>query len=223
MLTFVSEGRVAGWCGILGAMKDDWHSTVPGSLVSMLEFVLKCTDVPAVWRGVLVWEAVTRKPLPAEVKRALYFGAFASASFSVWRKERLRAGTAEAALAAEKKNPTPARVFAGSPAGLLDRNIEPGMRAEKLLVPYLNRWIWVSGRFEGTADSLAGDAVFVSLILDDGRRRQLCFSAGHRDGLRRLREGQQVTAMCQIRHGYGAGVFPLENCEPMSEPYARLA
>ena len=34
-----------------------------------------------------------------------------------------------------------------------------------------------------------------------------------RERLQLLQPGQQLMTACQIRHGYGAGVFALENCE----------
>jgi hypothetical protein len=56
---------------------------------------------------------------------------------------------------------------------LLERYGQTGILAEKLLP--LGKWIQVSGRFEGAADSLIGDAMFASLILENGRRIQLRF------------------------------------------------
>jgi hypothetical protein len=99
-----------------------------------------------------------------------------------------------------------------NPEVLLERYGHTGTRSEKLLIPYLNRWIQVSGSFEGAADSLVRDATFISLILENGRRIQLRFP-GEGSPLRVLGEGQQITAVCQIQHGYGAGIFVLDNCE----------
>lgn len=204
-------------------MKDYLQYTVPLFLVSVVQFLLKYTDLFAVWGGIWAWEASTHKPLPMEIKWPLYFGAFVVSSFFVWRKEVSRTRAAEAALAAERKRTIPRRVFVENPESILERYGQRGARAERLLVPYLDRWIRVEGRFEGIADSLEGDSIFMSLILENGRRIQLRFSTDSRNRLQNLRAGQALVAVCQIHHGYGAGVFTLVNCEIVSTAAHRPA
>jgi hypothetical protein len=209
-------------------MKDYLHFSVPSFLIITFQFLLMYTDLLLVWCGVLLWEALTKTPLPVERKWPLYFGAFVVASFFNWRKEVLRARTAEATLATERKRRSPVRLFAEHSESLLERYAHRGVLAEKLLAPYLNKWIRVSGRFEGAADSLLGDAIFMSVIRENGQRIQLCFSTERRDRLRLLQEGEQIVAVCQIHHGYGAGVFTLENCEfasaqPFRPAFARVS
>jgi hypothetical protein len=191
----------------------DWRFTLPIFLVTVLQFFLNYTDLLVVWSGLVLWEAFTRKPLPIEIKWSLYSGAFVAASFWNWRKQLLRAIAAEAALAAEKKKSRPVRVFVEDADALLERYGRTGTLSEKLLTPYLDKWIQVSGSFEGATDSLAADATFISLILENGRRIQLRFPGDRGHALRLLREGGQVTAACQIQHGYGTGVYVLDNCE----------
>ena len=65
--------------------------------------------------------------------------------------------------------------------------------------------------FEGIADALTGDAVHLSMTVGRGRRVALQFPNNCRERLNTLRNGQKITALCQIRHGYGD--FTLENCE----------
>lgn len=189
----------------------------------MFQFLVKYTDLLVVWCAVLLWEALTKRPLPVETKWPLYFGAFVVVSFFNWRKEMLRARTAEVDLAAERKKGSPIRIFAVHPESLLERYAHRGVRAERLLAPYLDKWIRVSGRFEGTADSLLGDAIFMSLVLENDQRIQLSFSTERRERIRLLRAGEQVVAVCQILHGYGAGVFTLGNCELVSAEQTRPA
>jgi hypothetical protein len=86
-------------------MKDYLHLWVQLFLVSMFQFLVKYTDLLFVWCGVLLWEALTKRPLPVESKWPLYFGAFVVVSFFSWRKEMLRARTAEADLAAHPSSP----------------------------------------------------------------------------------------------------------------------
>jgi len=210
------------------SMKDYLHFSVPLFLVSVLRFLLMYGDLLVVWCGVLVWEALTKRPLPVEWRWTLYFGVFVIVSFSNWRKEWLRAHTAEATLTAERQKPSPIRIFAEHPEWLLERYARRGVFAEKLLAPHIDKWIRVSGRFEGTADSLLGDAIFMSVILENGQRIPLCFSTEHRNRLRLLQVGEQIVAVCQIRHGYGAGVFALENCglvstEPLRPAFVRVS
>ena len=206
----------------------DWRFTLPLFLVTVLQFLLNYTDLLVVWSGLALWEAFTRKPLPVEIKWSLYSGAFVAASFSNWRKQLLRARTAEAALTAEKRKSSPVRIFVEDAESLLDRYGHTGTPSEKLLTPNLEKWIQVSGSFEGAADSLAGDAKFISLILENGRRIQLRFPGDRGHALRLLREGREITVACQILHGYGTGVFVLDNCElirtePLRPALARVS
>ncbi len=191
----------------------DWRFTLPSFLVTVLQFFLNYTDLLVIWSGLVLWEAFTRRPLPSEIKWSLYSGALVAISFWNWRKQLLRARATEAALAAEKRKSRPVRIFVEDTEALLERHGHTGTLAEKLLTPCLDKWIQVSGSFEGATNSLAGDATFISLILENGRRIQLRFPGDRGRALRLLREGRQVTAACQIQHGYGTGVFVLDNCE----------
>jgi type II secretory pathway pseudopilin PulG len=180
---------------------------------SLLIFILGYTGVISVVAGIFTYEALTRTPLPAETKWSLYTAAILAISFSNWRREVRRADAAEAALAAEKQQARTHRVFVENPQALVERYSHTGTSAERLLIPYLDKWITVSGRFEGFAESLTGDAIHVSLTSERGRRIHLQFPIQSQDRLQPLRPGQQLTAVCQVKHGYGAGVFKLENSE----------
>jgi hypothetical protein len=182
-------------------------------VIAALQFLVGYTDLLVVWSGLLVWEAFAGKPLSLEIKWSCYVGAFVATSFWNWRQQLRRARAAEAALAAEKKKLTPARTFVQCPEVLLERYGQTGTLSERLLVPHLDKWIQISGSYEGAADSLVGDAAFTSLLLENGRRIQLRFPGDRSYPLRLLRVGQQITAVCQIQHGYGAGIFVLDNCE----------
>ena len=181
--------------------------------ITGLQFLFSYTDLLVVWSGLLLWEGFAGKPLSVEIKWSSYVAAFVATSFWNWRKQLLRARDAETALASEQRKSTAARKFVRNPEVLLDRYGQTGTPSEKLLVPYLDKWIQVSGSFEGAADSLVGDATFISLILANGRRIQLRFPGDRSCPLRPLREGQQITAVCEIQHGHGAGIFVLDNCE----------
>ena len=189
----------------------DWALNLLLFLVTIFQFLLTHAYLVIVWWGILLWEGFTRQKLPMEIKWSLYFGAFAAVSFWNWRKEFFRARDAEAALKAEKSKSSPARIFVENADALLERYGQSGALAEKLLP--LGEWLQISGSFEGAADSLVGDATFVSIILESGRRVQLRFPNNASDSLRLLQKGQQIMAACQVQHGHGLGVFVLDNCE----------
>jgi hypothetical protein len=203
-------------------MKDWWFGLLDFVAIA-LQYLVSYTDLLVVWSGLLLWEAFAGKPLSVAIKWSSYLGAFVAISFWNWRRQLLRARAAEAALATEKKELTPARTFTQNPEVLLERYGQTGILSERLLIPYLDKWIQVSGSFEGAADSLIGDATFMSLILENGRRIRLRFLGACSYPLRPLREGQQITAVCRIQHGYGAGIFVLDNSELLRTEPSRPA
>ena len=96
-----------------------------------------------------------------------------------------------------------------------------GYDAVRRLTPYLGKWITISGRFEGLAESLQRDAIHLSLLLNDGRRINLRFGVEHGERLRALREGQRITAIGRIPR-FGLEFTP-ENCELVRVEPVRLA
>jgi hypothetical protein len=183
------------------------------AILTRVEFLLGYIGFLAVGAIILIWDALARTPFPSEMKWGLLAYFFIGDSYSVWRREHDRADAAEATLAAELAKPKKERVFAEEPQALLEHYGHSGMLAQKLITPYLDKWITVSGRFEVAADSLLRDAILLSLTLESGRRIHLQFAVESRDRLEVLREGQQVTAVCQVQYGVGLGVYVLENCE----------
>jgi len=79
------------------------------------------------------------------------------------------------------------------------------------MTPYLGKWIRISGRFGGTAESLERNAIHTSLLLDDGWRMNLRFNADRAEDLRSLLMGQRVTAIGRVQFS-GYSLVP-ENCE----------
>jgi hypothetical protein len=184
------------------------------SLAVIIRFLLEhAGELGIAAASIVALVASAKVPLSAETEWRLCVSALAAVAFGSWYKQVRRADTAEAALEAERSKPKTERIFVEEPQALLDRIHHTGMLAEKLLIPQLDTWISVSGRFEGVAESLLGDAIHLSLILDTGRRIPIEFAVRSRNRLELLREGQRITAICQIRHGHGAGVFELRNSE----------
>lgn len=114
------------------------------------------------------------------------------------------------------------RVFVKDPAQVLDLAKIEGYEAIRRSTPYLDKWLTISGAFEGRAESLRRDSMYVSLILDDGRRVNLRFAGNKRAEIQCLQQGQRITANCQIRHYDFA--LRLENCELVdTEPFRRAS
>ena len=103
------------------------------------------------------------------------------------------------------------RVFVKDPAQVLDLAKIEGYEAIRRSTPYLDKWVTISGTFEGRAESLRRDSLYVSQILDDGRRVNLRFAGDKRAAIQCLQQGQRITANCQIQHYDFA--LRLENCE----------
>ena len=115
---------------------------------------------------------------------------------------------------AETISPKPAeRVFAPTEAVLEVARLN-GYELLGRMTPYLSKWITISGRFDGTAESLPRDAIHLSLLLDDDRRINMRFSTDRAEDLRTLRTGQRITLIGQIQFG-GQSLMP-ENCELIS-------
>jgi hypothetical protein len=103
------------------------------------------------------------------------------------------------------------RVFVEDPEVVLELAKLTGYEALRRFTPYLGKWMMISGRFDGATESLQGDAIHLSLILNDGRRINLRFAMDCREQLIRLREGQRITAIGEIE--YIAFTFSPQNCE----------
>jgi hypothetical protein len=176
----------------------------------LLLFILGYTGLLSVYAGVWVWQSLTKVPLSSQQKWMIFGAAFLLETFDNWRKQVRKT---EAAEARTKPEPPKQREFVADPQSLLERFGDTGMLADKLLIPDLDKWITVTGRFEGVAESLTHDALHLSLTLECGRRIHLRFALESGERLEALREGQQITAMCQVQRGHGLGVYTLDRCE----------
>lgn len=176
----------------------------------LARFVLGYTGLLSVYAGLFVLQGLTDVRLSSRAKWAILGAAFLIETFKNWREQLHKA---EAAADANTKQEPQQRVFVPHPQALLERFGDTGMLADKLLIPELDKWITVTGRFEGVAESLTHDALHLSLTLECGRRIHLRFALDNRERLEALREGQQITAMCKIKHGHGLGVCTLDRSE----------
>lgn len=121
------------------------------------------------------------------------------------------------AVPAEKEK----REFVEDPEAVLEITKRTGYDRIRQMAPYLGKWMTISGKYEGIAESLQRDAVHLSLLLNDGRRINLRFAVEHWDRLRAIQEGQRITATCQIPR-YGL-IFSPENCELIRVEPLRIA
>jgi hypothetical protein len=176
----------------------------------LLRFVLGYTGLLSVYCGVILWQAYTKTPLSSRDKWIIFGAAFLLTTFENWRKQLRKA---EAAEERTKPEPPQPRAFVADPQTLLNRYGDTGPLADKLLIPDLGKWITVTGRFEAVAESLTHDALHVTLTLECGRRIHLRFALDSRAALEALREGQQLTALCQVKEGHALGVYTLDRCE----------
>jgi hypothetical protein len=191
--------------------------------LKVLQFILGYSNLATVWAGIVVWEWIAKTKLSADTQWQLYAGGFIAISFSNWYKAMARA---EAAERKPEKQKTP-RVFAENPEALIEQLRDPKTLTDLQVVPYYDKWIAISGRVEFVA---CGPSFFAAgLILDRdrlrrGQRVNLRFDAGQESRLRDVRQGQYLTAVCQIRPSYSHSRAALENGEIVRvEPFPILA
>ena len=103
-------------------------------------------------------------------------------------------GSASSEARAEK------REFVADPNQVLEIAKLTGYESLRRFTPYLGKWMTISGTYEGTAKALGQDSMHVSILLTDSRRINLRFAANREPEIRRLQQGQRITANCQIQH-----------------------
>jgi hypothetical protein len=163
---------------------------------------------------VLIWMFGELKvPVSHWITGLLWGAAVVLVAFGAWREQFNRAEKAERALQDFRKQ-KPGRVFIEEPLErLLELRKEPsGLRLLNRLAPYIGKWVRLSGRAVAVAESLSADSFHLTVLLDNGDSVNLQFSNDAREQLRSLREGQRVTALCEIAT-YDLGRFEFRNCE----------
>src|SRR5215471_5589850 len=83
---------------------------------------------------------------------------------------------------------------------------------------FFGKWIRVSGMFDGAAESLDDETIHVSLLLGNGQRINLHFSAESHSEISCLSNGQTITAVSRIEPvpNYGGGWFAFTGSEILS-------
>jgi hypothetical protein len=173
-------------------------------ILSVLEFAWGYSELTVLWAGIVLWEALTKTKLPADTKWQLYAGGFIGMSFVNWRK-----ATARIEVAASKSEKPP-RIFAEEPEALIAHLSDPKLLTQMQVVSYIDKWITVAGTVEFVTDRCA---LPLTLRLDRGQRVHLRFAETEESRLREVRQGQRLTAVCQIRPSYNHARVALENCE----------
>jgi len=160
-----------------------------------------------------LWPLLTRTPLNYRTILTVAGLWVVARFFSAVREVE----ASSSAAAGEKEQ----REFVDDPDAVLEVSKLTGYDAIRRMNPYRGKWMTISGKYDGMAESLQKDAIHVSLVLSDGRRVNLRFGMEQGERLRGLREGQRITAMCRIPE-FGSGFTP-ENCELVRVERPRLA
>ncbi len=159
------------------------------------------------------WQFLTGTPL--SWRAALIVAGLCVLFYVNGRVQEMRSQPSDAPVEEEK------RVFVEDPEMVLGLARLTGYESVRRFGPYIGKWMTISGRFEGIAESLQRDAVHLSLLIDDGRRVNLRFALEQAERLRGLQEGQRITATGRIQHRYFT--FTLEECELVRAERLRLA
>jgi hypothetical protein len=173
-------------------------------ILRVLEFARGYSNLTVVWAGIVLWEAIAKTKLPSDTKWQLYAGGFIGISFVNWCKAAARVE------AAPSKSEKPPRVFAEEPEALIAHLSNPKLLTQMQVVSYIDKWITVVGTVEFVTDRCA---LPLTLRLDRGQRAHLRLADTEESLLRDMRQGQRLTAVCQIRPSYSHSRVTLENCE----------
>jgi len=167
------------------------------------------------------WRFFTKTPLTDRTAYTIAGFWVAVNLIAAFRKAYSDLQIAEARAERAGPNKQGKRVFVDDSEAILELAKLSGWDALQRFTPYLDKWMTISGTFEGIAESLSSDAIHLTLVLTDGRRVNLRFAPEHGEQLRKLTEGQQVTTICRIQQrGF---VFTPENCELIrAEPLKRV-
>jgi hypothetical protein len=199
----------------------NWHNTLicmNRAVRAFGRFLLKDWDLLVFLVVAAGWERVTG--VPFTVRTALSLVGCRFILSLLWGVSgRIYRDTIRDAVENERQKCM--RVFVEDPEVVLELAKHSGYDAVRRFTPYLGKWIMLSGKFDGIAESLLHDSIHLSLRLHDNRRINLRFSIAHREQLLRLKEGWQITVIGKIEHR--DFTFMPENCELIRvEPMRRV-
>src|ERR1051325_5470982 len=120
-----------------------------------LRFLLGYKNLVSVFAGIVSWEFITHTTLTSQTRTSLYAGAFIAITFHNWYQASHRP-------AASSLQTSVPRTFIQNPEFILHRLNDPNLIRDMNVVPYLEKWVLVTARFEALADSLLRDAIHVS-------------------------------------------------------------
>jgi hypothetical protein len=149
------------------------------------------------------WQLLTKKPL--DIRTAVTLAVLFGLLRLMWRLGE--ASPVKAAANVSERN------FVDSSEAVLALSNLSGFDYIKASTPYPGKWMTISGRYEGMAESLRKDSIHVSLLLRDSQRINLRFGLDAANQLRGLQMGRRITVNCQIPR-WGNALKP-ENCELM--------
>lgn len=177
-------------------------------MAKLSRFLLENSDALAVFVALGGWRFLTSTPLTVRTACTV-LGLYVVLGVVIRVRATYEWAFANGADKGAPKDET--RVFVENPNVVLELAKLTGFEAIKRLTPYLGKWMTISGRFEGIAESLQKDSIHLSLLLNDGQRINLRFAMDHAEALRAVQVGQRITVTGQIPTS-GSALIP-ENCE----------
>jgi len=135
-------------------------------------------------------------------------------SFNAWERQFRRAEEMTKVSGVNKEK----RAFVPNNDSVLALYGRNGYSVLAQVNQFFGKWIRVSGMFEGATESLSDETIHVSLLLRDGQRINLHFSAERHSEISGLVKGQTIKAVSRIEPvpNYGGGWFVFAGSEILS-------
>jgi hypothetical protein len=160
--------------------------------ISAIVRMLFYADVLSLLIFMVGWRFLTNTPLTTRTAITV-FGLYLVLTLLRVLRSNISASASSGARAEKRE-------FVGDPNQVLEIAKLTGYESLRRFTPYLGKWMTISGTYEGAAKALGQDSMHVSVILNDSRRINLRFAADREPEIRRLQQGQRITANCQIQH-----------------------
>jgi hypothetical protein len=178
-------------------------------LLRAVEFLSEYWVLLYWWIAIGAWEDSAKHRVSPEIVWSTFVVLFVMASFRNWQKATASAEVAEPAAKREK----PARTFAKEPEVLIAHLSDPKLLTRMQVVTYIEKWIVITGTVEwaGVTDLV--------IALQRGGRVSVHFSSENQ--LTDVRNGQVLTAVCQIKPSFVQPWVSLETAELVRVPASR--
>lgn len=184
-------------------------------MTNLMRFLFENAGALVIFITLESWQFLTKAPL--NFRTALTIVGLYLVLSLLDALRRIHDHRPTAAAGAEKVNKP---IFVDNPEVVLALTKLTGYEYARRFTPYLGKWVTISGRYEGIAESLQRDSIHLSLLMDDGQRLNLRFSMDRGEQLLGFQAGQRITVAGQIPMFRAS--FIAENCELVrAEPVRR--